>query len=62
MKKLFSKWEVLWYWQSGRTFSRWIGIEYQHVKGSKIYLLEIGLWWGYLEINYDGNYTHFEEI
>jgi len=62
MKKFFKNWEVTFYDQSGRPFSHWIGIEYQHQQNTKIYLWELGFWFFYLEINYDGTYTNFTEL
>lgn len=60
MRKFFKKFEVLYYGESSRPFGYWIGFELSHQKNTKVYVLEIGFWFCYLEINYDGtNYTDF---
>jgi hypothetical protein len=54
--------DVLFYWQSGRTFSSWIGVEYQHAPGSKVWLLEFGFYFFYIELSYDKRYTNYTEL
>lgn len=46
-------WQVDFYFESGRPFSRWIGIEFQHQPGVKLYYLEMGFFFFFLSISYD---------
>ena len=48
------RWEINFYWESGRVFSRWIGMELQHKPDTKIWYAEFGFLFFYLSVSYDG--------